>query len=67
MQGLLEFFKSEVGKTLLASLWLALEYWLGKTEKVKSGSVLELVINGVKSVFFKKKEADPSGNGPEQK
>lgn len=27
------------------------EYWLGKTEKTKSGSVLELVINGVGKII----------------
>ncbi len=33
-----------------AAIYLAyagLEYWLGKTDKVKAGSVLEVVANGV--------------------
>lgn len=30
--------------------YAALEYWLGKTDKVKAGSVLETVFLGVKAV-----------------
>jgi hypothetical protein len=29
------------------------EYWLGKTNKVKAGSILEIIINGIKAVFKK--------------
>jgi hypothetical protein len=29
------------------------EYWLGRTDKVKAGSVLEAVLNGVKTVCSK--------------
>jgi hypothetical protein len=34
--------------------YVGLEYWLGKTDKVKAGSALEAVLLGVKSVcgFF---------------
>lgn len=35
---------------VIAGFWLAhtlLEYWLGKTQRTKSGSVVELVITGV--------------------
>lgn len=31
--------------------YLLLEYWLGKTDKVKAGSTLELVLNGTKTVL----------------
>jgi hypothetical protein len=31
-----------------------IEAWLGKTERVKSGSVLELVFNLVRSLFGRK-------------
>lgn len=31
--------------------YMALECWLGKTEKVKAGSVLEFVLIGVKGFF----------------
>ena len=43
---------------ILGGLYSLLEYWLGKTEKVKSGSFLELVFKGVGSLlnYFKKKE-----------
>jgi hypothetical protein len=29
----------------------ALEYWLGKTDKVKSGSKLEIIVNVVKAIL----------------
>lgn len=31
--------------------YLLLEHWLGKTDKVQSGSTLELALNGVKTVL----------------
>ncbi len=31
--------------------WLLLEAWLGKTDKTKSGSTLELVYNTFKAIF----------------
>lgn len=37
--------------TLAAMGWSALEYWLGKTNVVKAGSVVELVLHGVDYVF----------------
>lgn len=36
----------------------ALEYWLGRTDKVKAGSTVEAILNGAKTVLslvFKKK------------
>jgi hypothetical protein len=44
---------------LAAAAYSALEYWLGKTDKMKAGSVVEAVLFGVKSaagVFLKKKD-----------
>lgn len=43
---------------ILGGLYSLIEYWLGKTEKVKSGSFLELVFKGFGSLlnYFKKKE-----------
>jgi len=35
---------------------LALEAYLGKTDRVKSGSILELVFNLIKAIMLKKKE-----------
>ncbi len=29
----------------------SIEYWLGKTDKVKAGSVLELVLNGLRALI----------------
>lgn len=34
--------------------YTVLEYWLGKTEKVKAGSVIELVLHGLKYIGGKK-------------
>ena len=36
---------------LVALLMGVLEFWLGKTEKLKAGSTLELIFNGVKVVL----------------
>ena len=34
--------------------WVLLEAWLGKTDKTKSGSTLELAISVIKKFFVKK-------------
>ena len=34
-------------------LYMCLEAWLGKTSKVESGSVLELIWRGTKALFIK--------------
>lgn len=34
--------------------YLGLEYWLGKTDKVKAGSVAELALNALALVFKRK-------------
>lgn len=34
-----------------------LEYWLGKTDKVKAGSAIELVVNLVKSILKSKAQS----------
>lgn len=44
---------SDPSKVMMLMLGLklvdgAIEYWLGKTEKVKAGSVLELILNGLR-------------------
>ena len=43
-----------VGKILGTVLYMALEYWLGKTDKVKAGSVLGVVVEAAKLVAGKK-------------
>ena len=41
----------------LTLAYMALEYWLGKTEKVKAGSVLEFVLIAMKAVAKANKPA----------
>lgn len=40
---------------LIQVVLMLVEAWLGKTEKVKSGSILELIWSLIKSVFIKSK------------
>lgn len=47
----IEFFKSGVVASWLVFLGLVLEFWLGKTDVVKAGSSLELVLNSIKKVL----------------
>lgn len=45
------------------AVWAAhavLEYWLGRTDKVESGSVLEIVLSTLNSIL-------PKGKDPEEK
>jgi hypothetical protein len=45
--------------SIIASIsYMITEYWLGRTDKVKAGSVLEVGLNGLKAVAgaFKKKD-----------
>lgn len=44
-----------IGKILGIAVYAGLEYWLGKTNKVKAGSLVEAIANGVTSVFGGKK------------
>lgn len=45
-----------VGKILGTAAYVVLEYWLGKTDKVKAASVLELVIDQGKKFYLKKEQ-----------
>lgn len=39
---------------LIAQLiFMSIEYWMGKTDKTKSGSLLELILNVVKLIITK--------------
>lgn len=38
---------------IVAALFSIFEYWLGKTDKVKAGSTLELVINLIRGAVRK--------------
>ena len=48
---LLEFFQSGTVSTVLVAVLLVVELFLGKTELVKAGSTLELILNGIKKVL----------------
>jgi len=37
-------------KIVLAVAYMGLEYWLGKTDKIKAASVIETAINLVKNI-----------------
>lgn len=43
------------------ALFVLIEFWLGKTEKVESGSTLELVLNAAKAVLKVLKGEDKQG------
>lgn len=38
----------------LQILYVALEYWLGKTDKTKAGSLSELILNAIKIIKERK-------------
>jgi hypothetical protein len=48
---IIEFFKSHQVEAVIGFLYLALEYWLGKTDLVKPGSSLEAILLAVKKAF----------------
>lgn len=50
MSSVIEFVKSDAGKLTATCVLLIVEFWLGKTEKVKAGSLIEVVLNGIKSL-----------------
>ena len=43
-----------LAKVVAVAAYAAVEYWLGKTDKVKAGSLVEAVILGVKSIGGKR-------------
>lgn len=45
-----------LGKLLGVAFYAGLEYWLGKTDAVKAGSVIEAIGNGVTAVARRKKK-----------
>ena len=56
----LEFFQSNTVVVIVGFLYVVIEYWLGRTDFVKPGSVLEVVLVGLKKVldFFKAKKPE---------
>jgi len=51
MEKIMEFLNNHIVQTVLMSLWMLLEYWLGKTDIIKSGSSLEIVLSGIKKLL----------------
>jgi len=47
----LEFLKGDLVAVWMVFVLMVVEYWLGKTEMVKPGSTLEVVLNGIKKVL----------------
>lgn len=47
----MELFTDSKPELISLGLGMLIEYWLGKTDKVKAGSTLELVLNGAKTVL----------------
>ena len=43
------------------ALFVLIEFWLGKTDKVEAGSTLELVLNAAKAVLKVLKGEDKQG------
>lgn len=45
-------------QTMIVAVWAIIEYWLGRTSSVKSGSTLEIIIDGLSGLagLFKKKQ-----------
>ncbi len=50
MESIMEFFKSDAFKALAAALFLVFEFWAGRTDKIKSGSLLELILVSLKII-----------------
>ncbi len=47
----LEFLKGDLIAVWMVFVLMVVEYWLGKTELVKPGSTLEVVLSSVKKVI----------------
>lgn len=45
--------KAAIAQIIAMVIWQLAEFYLGKTDKVKAGSTLELIFNAVKSLFIK--------------
>jgi hypothetical protein len=47
----IEFLKSGTVSSLVVFLLMCVEFWLGKTDVVKAGSTIELILNSIKKVL----------------
>lgn len=50
---ILDFVHGHMAQTILGFVYMLVEYFLGKTEIVQAGSVLEMVLNSIKWVLEK--------------
>lgn len=57
LETLIEIIKSENFKLIIATLVLVFEFWAGRTDKIKSGSLLELILVSLRLV----KPIEPKG------
>ena len=59
IKDVIEFFKSHQVEAVVAFIALSIEYWLGKTDMVKPGSMLEVVLMSIKKAidFIRGKKA----------
>jgi hypothetical protein len=48
---ILEFLKSAQIEMWVVFILVVVEYWLGKTDVVKPGSTLEVILSGIKKVI----------------
>lgn len=60
INSVLEFFQSNLIQVIGGALFLLVEYFLGVTGLVKSGSTLELVLNWIKKILEFLKIKKPS-------
>jgi len=51
ISSVMAFFQSNLVISIIGFLFLAIEYWLGKTELVKPGSTVEVVLRSIQSVL----------------
>jgi hypothetical protein len=61
INSILEFFQGNVVAVIAGALYLLVEYFLGVTDLVKSGSTLELVLNWIKKILEFLKIKKPEG------
>jgi hypothetical protein len=59
---ILEFFQAEMFLVIGGAVYLLVEYFLGRTELVKAGSTLELVLNWIKKILELLKIKKPEGS-----
>lgn len=57
IEKVMAFLQSEWIMAVVGFLFLSIEYWLGKTELVKAGSTVEVILSSISKVlsFFKPK------------